>query len=347
MSLVGPRPPIDYEVTRYTPSGLRRPAGPAGLTGSWQVNGRSTLTFDEMVDLDTSYLNRQSLLLDLTIIVRTLGAVVARQGARADMDRLLQVAAIGSGYWGPNLIRNFVEIPHCELRAIADLSSVRLEAMRARAIRHVEPTTDYRTLFDMDLNAVVIYTPPHTHHQIAKDCLQHGLHVLVEKPMATTSADAQDLIDVAEQHDRVLMVGHTFIYNSQPVQALKQMMADGSLGDIHYIDAVRVGLGLYHPTVNVVWDLAPHDVSILMYLLDATPVLVSAEAAACVQPSVEDVAYLTLMFPDGILTHVRVGWARSIEDASDHGGGKARRWSPTTTSSRMRRSRSMTRAWWH
>ncbi len=222
------------------------------------------------------------------------------------MDRLLQVAAIGSGYWGPNLIRNFVEIPHCDLRAIADLSPARLEAMRAR-YPHIETTTDYRTLFDMDLDAVVICTPPHTHHQIAKDCLQHGLHVLVEKPMATNSADAQDLIDVAEEHDRVLMVGHTFIYNSA-VQALKQMMSGGSLGDIHYIDAVRVGLGLYHPTVNVVWDLAPHDVSILMYLLDATPVLVSAEAAACVQPSVEDVAYLTLMFPDGILTHVRVSW---------------------------------------
>jgi predicted dehydrogenase len=222
------------------------------------------------------------------------------------MDTIPKVGAIGSGYWGPNLIRNFIEIPDCELRAIADLSPVRLDAMRVR-YPSVHTTTDYRDLFDLDLDAVVICTPPNTHHRIAKDCLEHGLHVLIEKPMTTSSADARDLIEVAERHGLVLMVGHTFVYNSA-VRALKQMMVDGTLGDIRYIDAVRVGLGLYHPTVNVVWDLAPHDVSILLYLLDATPVLVSAEAAACVQPSVEDVAYLTLMFPGGILTHVRVSW---------------------------------------
>jgi predicted dehydrogenase len=222
------------------------------------------------------------------------------------MDTIPKVGAIGSGYWGPNLIRNFIEIPDCELRAIADLSPSRLEAMKTR-YPSVHTTTDYRDLFDLDLDAVVICTPPNTHHKIAKDCLEHGLHVLIEKPMTTNSADARDLIEVAERNGLVLMVGHTFVYNSA-VRALKQMMVDGSLGEIRYIDAVRVGLGLYHPTVNVVWDLAPHDVSILLYLLDAMPVLVSAEAAACVQPSVEDVAYLTLMFPGGVLTHVRVSW---------------------------------------
>jgi predicted dehydrogenase len=222
------------------------------------------------------------------------------------MDTIPKVGAIGSGYWGPNLIRNFIEMPDCELRAIADLSPSRLEAMKTR-YPSVQTTTDYRDLFDLDLDAIVICTPPNTHHQIAKDCLEHGLHVLIEKPMTTNSADARDLIEVAERHGLVLMVGHTFVYNSA-VRALKQMMVDGSLGEIRYIDAVRVGLGLYHPTVNVVWDLAPHDVSILLYLLDAMPVLVSAEAAACVQPSVEDVAYLTLMFPGGVLTHVRVSW---------------------------------------
>ncbi len=222
------------------------------------------------------------------------------------MDTIPKVGAIGSGYWGPNLIRNFIEMPDCELRAIADLSPSRLEAMTTR-YPSVQTTTDYRDLFDLDLDAIVICTPPNTHHQIAKDCLEHGLHVLIEKPMTTNSADARDLIEVAERNGLVLMVGHTFVYNSA-VRALKQMMVDGSLGEIRYIDAVRVGLGLYHPTVNVVWDLAPHDVSILLYLLDAMPVLVSAEATACVQPSVEDVAYLTLMFPGGVLTHVRVSW---------------------------------------
>jgi predicted dehydrogenase len=222
------------------------------------------------------------------------------------MDRMLQMGAIGSGYWGPNLIRNLVEIPTCDLRVIADLSQPRLDAMEARYPR-VETTTDYRSLFDLGLDAVVICTPPDTHHRIAKDCLEHGLHVLIEKPMTTSSADARDLIEVADRNDRVLMVGHTFVYNTA-VQALKQLITAGTLGEIHYIDAVRVGLGLYHPTVNVIWDLAPHDVSILLYLLDATPVVVSAEAAACVQPTVEDVAYLTMTFPNGLLTHVRVSW---------------------------------------
>lgn len=217
-----------------------------------------------------------------------------------------RVGVIGSGYWGPNLIRNFAEMPNCELRGIADLSVARLEAMTAR-YPGVGTTTDYRELFDQGLDAVVVCTPPHTHHQIAKDCLEQDLHVLVEKPMTTSSRDARDLIEVAARRDRVLMVGHTFVYNSA-VQALKRMMDDGRLGAIHYIDAVRVGLGLYHPTVNVVWDLAPHDISILTYLLGGMPVKVSADGSACVHPAVEDVAYLTLTFPGGVLTHIRVSW---------------------------------------
>ena len=217
-----------------------------------------------------------------------------------------RVGVIWSGYWGPNLIRNFAEMPNCELRGIADLSVARLEAMTAR-YPGVRTTTDYRELLNQDLDAVVVCTPPHTHHQIAKDCLEQDLHVLVEKPMTTSSRDARDLIDVAARRDRVLMVGHTFVYNSA-VQSLKRMMDDGRLGTIHYIDAVRVGLGLYHPTVNVVWDLAPHDISILTYLLGTMPLKVSAEGSACVHPAVEDVAYLTLTFPGGVLTHIRVSW---------------------------------------
>ena len=222
------------------------------------------------------------------------------------MDATIQVGVIGAGYWGPNIIRNLVEIPSCNLVAIADLSRPRLDAMEARYPK-LQTTNDYRSLLDLGLDAVVVCTPASTHHPIAKDCLQHGLHVLIEKPMTTSSAHARDLIEVADRHDRLLMVGHTFLYNPA-VRALKELIDGGTLGDIHYIDAVRVGLGQFHPSVNVVWDLAPHDVSILLHLLDATPVMVSAEAAACVQPSVEDVAYLTLTFPNGILTHVRVSW---------------------------------------
>lgn len=223
------------------------------------------------------------------------------------MDDIIRVGAIGSGYWGPNLIRNFAEIPTCRLEAVADLDLGRLAAIRQRH-RSIElTTTDHRELLDAGLDAVVICTPAHTHYEIARDCLEQGLHVLIEKPMVTCAEDARALIDLADRNDRVLMVGHTFEYNAA-VRELKRMMTDGELGDVRYIDAVRVGLGLYNKTVNVVWDLAPHDVSIVLHLLDAMPEHVAAEAVACVTDDVEDVAYFTLMFSNGVMAHARVSW---------------------------------------
>jgi predicted dehydrogenase len=219
----------------------------------------------------------------------------------------IRIGAIGTGYWGPNVIRNLVEIPDCTLVAVADLSPERLQATTSRH-PHVEfTTTDYHTLFDLDIDAVAICTPPQTHYDIASECLKNGLHVMVEKPMTTSSAEAVALIDIAEANDRILMVGHTFEYNPA-VRALKQMISRGELGEIRYIDAVRVGLGMYHPSMNVVWDLAPHDISILLNLLESMPTQVSADGVACVSETVEDVAYLTMMFPSTILSHVRLSW---------------------------------------
>ena len=219
----------------------------------------------------------------------------------------IRVGTIGCGYWGPNVIRNFVETPGAELHAVADLDPAKLESITARHPQIEMTTTDHRRLFDLDLDAVAICTPPQTHLAIARECLENGLDVLVEKPLTTTSDDAQTLIDVADAHDRILMVGHTFVYNPA-VQALKRMLDNNALGQIRYIDAVRVGLGLYHPSLNVVWDLAPHDVSILLHLFGTMPETVSATGVACVHDVVEDVAYLTLTFAPGILTHVRVSW---------------------------------------
>jgi predicted dehydrogenase len=219
----------------------------------------------------------------------------------------LNVAAIGCGYWGPNLVRNLVEIPGSNLRAVADLDPERLTAIKTRYPQIEATTTDYRELFDLGLDAVTISTPPETHFEIAKDCIENGLHVLVEKPLTTNSDDARALIELADKHDRILMVGHTFVYNPA-VRELKRLMASGALGEIRYIDAVRVGLGLFHPTLNVVWDLAPHDISILIYLLDALPTHVAGQSVASLRPDVDDVAYLTMMFPEKILSHVRVSW---------------------------------------
>jgi len=219
----------------------------------------------------------------------------------------VRIGAIGCGYWGPNLIRNCVEIPSISLEAIADLDRERLEHIQTRYPGVPFATTEYERLFDAGLDGVIISTPPETHFEIARNCLEQGLHVLVEKPLTTTSAEARELISIAEKNDRILMVGHTFEFNPA-VRALKTMLDETELGDIHYIDAVRVGLGLFHPRLNVIWDLAPHDISILIHLLGESPVSVTTTGTACVQDGIEDVAYMTLTFPSGVLAHSRMSW---------------------------------------
>jgi predicted dehydrogenase len=219
----------------------------------------------------------------------------------------LRIGAIGCGYWGPNLIRNFVEMPGVCVIAVSDLQQEPMNRMLQRFPQIERATSNYRELFQMDLDAVVIATPPATHYAIARDCLEHGLHVLVEKPITLNVQDAAELIQVAEEHGRVLMVGHTFEYNPA-VRAIKEMIQNGDLGDIYYIDAIRASLGLFQTKANVVWDLAPHDVSILRYLLDADPISVNTHGSSCVQEGIEDVAYTTLTFPNNILAHIRSSW---------------------------------------
>jgi predicted dehydrogenase len=218
----------------------------------------------------------------------------------------VKLGVIGSGYWGPNLIRNFVELPSAHLVAVADLNEERLAQVQSR-YPTVEVTTSYCDLFTMGLEAVVVATPPVTHFRIARDCLRHGLHVLVEKPLTLNGREAKELTQMAEERGLTLMVGHTFVYNPA-VRQLRTMIKSGELGDIHYIDSVRVNLGLYQPDLDVVWDLAPHDISILLYMLDSEPVLVSAHGGDYIIKGVHDIAYLNLEFPDHTLAHVRVSW---------------------------------------
>lgn len=218
----------------------------------------------------------------------------------------IRAGIIGFGYWGPNLARNFHELAASELVAIADVKEERLK--RAQSLYPgVRLEKDYRSLFDAGLDAVVISTPPASHHDIAKDCLEHGLHVLVEKPLTLNSRDAADLIGLAHAQDLILMVGHTFEYNSA-VLALKKYIESGELGEIYYIDTARLNLGLFQRDSNVLWDLAPHDVSILLYLLGETPTSVSAQGMPCVFDGIYDVAYLKLDFPNKIPAFVHVSW---------------------------------------
>ena len=221
------------------------------------------------------------------------------------MDRI-KVGVIGCGYWGPNLIRNFVEIPTSNVVAAADLRDERLEHIKAR-YPQISVTKDCRDLFTMQLDAVVVATPPATHFRLARDCLRHGLHVLVEKPLALSSRDAEELIELADEQGLILMAGHTFEYNPA-VRTLKEIIESGELGQVYYIDAVRVNLGLFQRDLDVLWDLAPHDLSILLYILGRDPILVSAQGAANVFEGKHDVAYLTLLFPDDVLAHVHLSW---------------------------------------
>ncbi len=218
----------------------------------------------------------------------------------------VKVGVVGCGYWGPNLIRNFVEIPESDVLAVADLDAERLRHIQSRYPK-VEVVKDYQDFFSMPLDAVVVATPPATHFRVALDCLEHGLHALVEKPLTLNSRDAETLVEIADARGLVLMAGHTFEYNAA-VRALRQIIASGELGQVYYVDAVRVNLGLFQRDLNVLWDLAPHDISILRYILGQDPVSVSAQGTAYVFEGKHDIVYLNLTFPDNVLAHVRLSW---------------------------------------
>jgi predicted dehydrogenase len=219
---------------------------------------------------------------------------------------VVKVGLVGYGYWGPNLARNFYELPVSELVAIADQKDDQLSRAQSK-YPDIKLVKDYRELFDIGLDAVVVSTPPKTHFKIAKDCLLHGLNVLVEKPLTLDSKEAEELIEIADAKGLTLMVGHTFRYNSA-IHEMKKYIDNKELGDVYYIDTARLNLGLFNRDSNVIWDLAPHDISILLYLLNDKPISVSAQGMPCVTPGVYDVAYINLIFPNNLTAYVHVSW---------------------------------------
>lgn len=218
----------------------------------------------------------------------------------------LRVGVIGYGYWGPNLTRNFFELPLADLVAISDLKEERLKQARSK-YPQIITTQKYEELFDLKLDAVVVSTPPATHHQIARKCLDHGLNVLVEKPITLRSQDAEDLIQLADLRSLILMVGHTFEYNSA-MFVLKKLINSGELGKIYYIDSARLNLGLFQRDSNVLWDLAPHDISSLLFLLGQNPISVSAQGMCCIFDGIYDIAYINLLFPGNTPAYIHVSW---------------------------------------
>lgn len=220
---------------------------------------------------------------------------------------MIQLAVIGAGYWGPNLIRNFSQIPGAHVAYVCDLDSSKLAPL-AYQYPTTKTTRDYtEPLNDPNVDAVVIATPVSTHRRLALEALQAGKHVLVEKPLAATAETAQEISTFARAQQRVLMVGHTFIYNPA-VTKVKDMIERGTLGKIYYIDSSRVNLGQHQFDINVIWDLAPHDISIILYWLGQRPLRVSARGNSYTQDEIEDVAFITLEFADKVMAHIHVSW---------------------------------------
>ena len=217
------------------------------------------------------------------------------------------IGVIGCGYWGPNLLRNFVENEAAELRWICDLDETRLTAM-ARRYPSVQSTGDYRRLLaDPALEALAVVTPVATHFQIAKEALRAGKHVLVEKPLTTTAGEAEELIDLAKRNGRTLMVDHTFVYTGA-VRKMKEIVSSGDLGELLYFDSVRINLGLFQRDINVLWDLAPHDLSIMDHLIERQPDAVSALGSCHIERGIENIAYLMLHFSDDFIAHFHFNW---------------------------------------
>ncbi|RJX18270.1 MAG: gfo/Idh/MocA family oxidoreductase [Desulforudis sp.] len=223
------------------------------------------------------------------------------------MKVVYEVGVIGCGYWGPNLIRNFMQMKKTNVAKIADLDPKRLEHIK-ELYPSISPTNDYRGIIeDPNIDIIAIATPVKTHFKFAAEALAAGKHVFVEKPIAASTAEAKELIELAGKHRVKLMVGHTFLYTGA-VRKMKEIIDSGELGEIYYINSQRLNLGLFQQDINVIWDLAPHDLSIILYLLGKSPVAVSAAGTAHINPRVEDVATVTLYFEKDIIAFVQSSW---------------------------------------
>jgi predicted dehydrogenase len=227
----------------------------------------------------------------------------------------LRIGVIGYGYWGPNLVRNFAADPRTRVVAIAELSPARRQAA-ATAVPHIKCVADAAAVIgDPTVDAVAIATPIFTHHGLAKAALEAGKHVVVEKPLAPSVAEAEELAQLAERNSLVLMVDHTFVYTAA-VRKIRDLIARGELGRVLYLDSVRINLGLFQPDYNVLWDLAPHDLTIMDYVLSQT-LNTTARWISAIGVSHfgrhENLAYLTVGFDDGLLAHVHVNWVAPVK----------------------------------
>ena len=219
----------------------------------------------------------------------------------------VRIGVVGLGYWGPNLIRNLNDLEEADVRWICDLDQARLDTF-VRRYPSVRGTRSFEDLIaDPDLDAVAIATPVSTHYPLALAALHAGKHVFIEKPLAASVAQAEELAALAVARGLTLMPGHTFLY-SPPVNIIRDLITSGELGDIYFISMSRVNLGLHQSDVSVAWDLGPHDFSILRYWLEVTPSHVAATSRSCIFPNIPDVAFINLEYEQGAIAHVELSW---------------------------------------
>ena len=234
---------------------------------------------------------------------------------------MLRIGVIGYGYWGPNIVRNFSAANGSEVKMVCDMNQQTLKKVK-KAYPQINVTDNIDELIkNPEVDAIAIATPVFTHHDLAKKALEEGKSVFLEKPFTYTVAEAEDLVELAAKKNLKLMVDHTFLYTGS-VRKIRQLIDDGVLGNLYYFDSVRVNLGLFQHDVNVVWDLAPHDISIMDYIIGEKPHAVVATGVGHFNRGLEDIAYLTFYYDHNIIAHINVNWLSPVKVRTTLIGGE-------------------------
>jgi predicted dehydrogenase len=225
---------------------------------------------------------------------------------------MLNIGVVGYGYWGPNLVRNFQKIKGCSIKTICDSRTERI-ALIKQEYPEFDTVVDYDALIaDNSIDAIVIATPVDAHYSLAMKALKNGKHVLLEKPMTSSYSQAMELIDISEKNKTILMVDHTYLYTGS-IQKIKQLIDENIIGKIEYFDSTRINLGLFQHDINVLWDLAAHDISIINYLINEKPQSLQAIGVSHTNSKIENIAYLTLKYTSGIIAHFNCSWVSPVK----------------------------------
>lgn len=225
---------------------------------------------------------------------------------------MINIGMIGYGYWGPNLVRNFFETPDCIIKTVADLRPDRLSILKKHYLSIKATTSIDDILNDDTIDAVILATPVSTHFNFAQKALNRGKHVLVEKPLAANLKQALELVELSRKKKKLLMVDHTFLY-TDAVQKIKRLIETNEIGTLRYFDSTRTNLGLFQQDVNVLWDLAAHDISILLYLVKEKPLSIQANGISHTKNNVENIAFVTIKYRSGFIAHFNCSWSSPVK----------------------------------